>query len=143
MTPSTGGIGTLPQASVGGVMSIQQVSAPPVAFPQEEPLLSLELSERGTVTVIKVCGELDMSTAALLTDLVEAVVESRPILVIVDMAGVTFLCAAGVRGLIQARDMIVARGGRLVLHAPSRTARWVLTLTGTEDLFPLVGDETW
>jgi anti-anti-sigma regulatory factor len=52
------------------------------------------------------------------------------------MANVTFLCAAGLRALIQARDMIIAAGGCLVLRAPSRPTRRVLAITRTEYLFP-------
>jgi anti-anti-sigma factor len=121
-------------------MSIQQVSVQASVDCDEEPLLSLELTNHGTVTVITISGELDMSTAALFTDLVEAAVGARSSRVVVDMAKVTFLCAAGLRGLIQARDMITAGGGRLVLRAPSRPTRRMLMITGTDCLFPLAGD---
>jgi anti-anti-sigma factor len=121
-------------------MSIQQVSALTSIHCDEQPLLSLELTNHGTVTVITISGELDMSTAPLLTDLVEAAVGARPTRVVVDMANVTFLCATGLRGLIQARDMIIAGGGHLVLRAPSQPTLRVLTITGTDCLFPLAGD---
>jgi len=102
-----------------------------------EQLISLELTTDGTVKVIKMAGELDMSTTPLFTELVEAVARRCPALVVVDMADVTFLCAAGLRGLIQAREMVAGYGGRLLLRAPSRSTRWLLTLTGTSCLFPL------
>jgi anti-sigma B factor antagonist len=120
-------------------MSIQQVFAPASIHCDEEPLVSLELTVHGTVTVITVSGELDMSTASLFTDMVEAIA-MRSARVVVDMARVTFLCATGLRGLIQARNQISARGGRLVLRAPSRPTRRMLMITRTDCLFPLAGD---
>ncbi len=123
-------------------MSIPQVSAPVIVHADEEPLLSLELANHGTVTVIRISGELDMSSAPLFTDLVEAVVGGRPTRVVVDMANVTFLCASGLRALIQARDMIIAGGGRVVLRAPSRPTRRILAITRTECLFPHAVDAT-
>jgi anti-anti-sigma factor len=117
-------------------MSIQQMSVPVTVSSGEEPLLSLDLSSHGTVTVITVSGELDMSTAHLLTDLVKTVAASRPARVVVDMANVTFLSATGLGALITARDMILAAGGQLVLRAPSPRTRRILTITQTDCLFP-------
>jgi anti-anti-sigma factor len=122
-------------------MSIQQVSVPASIHCDEEPLLSLELTNYGTVTVIAVSGELDMSTASLFTDMVEAF-GIRSARVVVDMSKVTFLCATGLRGLIQARNQVIARGGRLVLRAPSRPTRRMLMITRTGCLFPLADDAT-
>jgi anti-anti-sigma factor len=124
-------------------MSIQQVSVQASIHCDEEPLLSLELTNHGTVTVITIKGELDISTATLFTDLVEAAVGARSARVVVDMAKVTFLCATGLRALIQARDMIIAGGGRLVLRAPSRPTLRMLMITGTDCLFPLAADAAW
>ena len=116
-------------------MSIQQMSVPVTVRSDEEPFLSLDLSSDGTVSVIRVSGELDMSTAHLLTDLVKIVAASRPARVVVDMAEVTFLCADGLRALITARDMILAAGGQLVLAAPSPQTQRILTITQTYCLF--------
>jgi anti-anti-sigma factor len=124
-------------------MSTEQISilaycrSGETSLPAPEPLLSLELTTNGSVTLIKIGGELDMSTAALFNDMVEAVVCRRPARVVVDMADVTFLCATGLGGLIQARQTIAAGGGLLVLRTPSRPTRRLLTLTGTDGLFPL------
>ena len=117
-------------------MSTPQLFPPVTGHADGEPLLSLQWTSHGTVTVMRIGGELDMSSAPLLTDLVEAVVGSRPTRVVVDMANVRFLCAAGLRALIQTRDMIIAAGGRLVLRAPSRPTRRILAITRTECLFP-------
>jgi len=121
-------------------MSTQQLPAQVGSHSDEVPLLSLELTSHDTVVIIGISGELDMSSAPVLMDQVKAVVASRPAEVVVDMAKVTFLCAAGLRALIQARDMIVAAGGHVVLRAPSRPTQQILTLTGTDCLFPRSGD---
>lgn len=123
-------------------MSIQQLPAPVGVHSDDVPLLSLELTSHDSVMIIEIGGELDMSSAPLLTDLVEAVVESHPTRVVLDMANVTFMCAAGLRGLIQARDMIVAAGGHLVLRTPSRPTQRILAITRTDCLFPRADDAT-
>ncbi len=121
-------------------MSTQQLTVPPPAL-DDAPLLSVELVGCGPVTVIVVAGDLDMTTAHLLTELIEQVVVEHPSRVVLDMAGVSFFCADGLRALLHARTTITAAGGRLVLRAPSATTRRVLTITGTDHLFPLERSE--
>ena len=99
--------------------------------------LSLDLAGQGPLTVITVSGDMDMCTVHLLDELLAQVAQQHPERVVLDMAGVTFFCADGLRALIQARDTIAAAGGQLLLRAPSAKTRRVLTITRTEQLFPL------
>jgi anti-sigma B factor antagonist len=115
-------------------MSVQQIRPIGVADPQS--LLSVRLAGDGCPTVIEVSGEIDLSTAHLLTELVEQVARDCPAQVILDMAEVRFFCAEGVRALLHARATVAA-AGQLLLRAPSAQTWRVLTLTGTDHLFPL------
>lgn len=103
------------------------------------PLL-LRLTRRGSAISITVTGEIDISTAHLLTELVEQVVEDRPTRVVLDMAEVSFFCADGLRALLRARDTVAAAGGQLVLRNPSVRVWRVLTVTRTDHVFPLDTD---
>ena len=118
-------------------MSTQYLPVPVVAGRgAEPPLLSLALT-CGPVTVIELCGDLDMSTTHLITELVTHVAMNRPSQVIFDMAEVSFFCAAGLNCLLHARKAINDAGGRLVLRYPSAMTRHILALTGTADIFPV------
>jgi anti-sigma B factor antagonist len=99
------------------------------------PILSLCLTNHGDIKVITVGGELDLDTAHLLTELVDRVADQRPARVVIDMADVTLLCAAGLSALLRARETIAAVGSRLVLLAPSAPTQKTLAITDTERVF--------
>jgi anti-sigma B factor antagonist len=99
------------------------------------PILSLCLTNHGDIKVITVGGELDLDTAHLLTELVDRVADQRPARLVIDMADVTLLCAAGLSALLRARETIAAVGGRLVLLAPSAATQKTLAITDTERVF--------
>jgi anti-anti-sigma factor len=116
-------------------MSTQQtfvVSAPGSAG----PLLLLRVVRDHPIVVIEMCGEIDMSTAHLVTNLVDDVVGHRPARVVLDMANVSFFGAAGVHALLHAHERVTAVGGSLLLRTPSACTRQVLTLTGTDRVLP-------
>jgi anti-anti-sigma factor len=118
-------------------MSIGQLSAPATPTPENQTLLHLDLASRGAVTLIAISGELDMSNAHRLTELVQHVARGRPLRVVLDMSEVSFFCAAGVSALLRARNTIMAAGGQLVLRDPSPRTWKVLTITCTDHVFPL------
>lgn len=100
------------------------------------PVMSLRLTSHGPVTAITVRGELDSDTAPHLTDLVEHIAAAcRPEQVIIDLANVTFFCAAGLNALLWANDIITGAGGRLLLRSPSPEIQHILIVTATDDLF--------
>jgi anti-anti-sigma factor len=105
--------------------------------PGQASALSMELSGCGADVVITIRGELERDTDHLLIELVDHVVRDHAGPVILDMAGVTFLCAHGVGALLRVRDMIAAAGGRLTLRDPSPPTRRILAITGDEQLLAL------
>lgn len=115
-------------------MTTQQTSIPLIVRAGEEPLLSLDMTSRGTGTAITIGVEPDMSTTRPLVDLAKLLSRARPDQVVLDLAAVTFLCAAGLRALLQARDTLAAVGARLVLRALSSPTRRILTISGADFL---------
>jgi anti-anti-sigma factor len=89
------------------------------------------------VTVIELCGELDMSTTHLITELIAYVAESSPSHVILDMTEVSFFCAAGLNALLQAQKTIKDAGGQFLLRNPSATTSSILTITGVAGIFQI------
>jgi anti-sigma B factor antagonist len=118
-------------------MSTQQIVRPLHVSRADVPLLRLDLAYHDRAAVITISGEMDMSTAHLLTDLVQHVARDRPVRVVLDMAKVGFFCADGLRALLRSRDIITAAAGQLLLRAPSAPTWRVLTITGTSHLFPI------
>jgi anti-anti-sigma factor len=71
-----------------------------------------------------------------LVELVDALVAIEPRrLLVLDLAGVTFFCADGIRALLRVRSAVTAAGGRLVLRGPAPCVRKVLAITGDDRLF--------
>lgn len=101
--------------------------------------LSTDVLDAATV-VIRARGDLDGDTAARLTDLVDRVFTGRvPALLVLDLAGLEFMGAAGITALLHVRDVVGAGGGRLVLREPSAPVRLVLRLGRVTDLFTIEG----
>jgi anti-anti-sigma factor len=98
--------------------------------------LSLALAREGPAIVVEVGGPLDMATVDPLVDLVDRLVAGRPPAVLVlDLSGVTFFCAAGVNALLTVRRRVGSAGCTLVVRRPSRITVAVLDIVGLKDEF--------
>ncbi|MCW3844628.1 STAS domain-containing protein [Micromonospora yasonensis] len=96
-----------------------------------EPMLSLAVVRDGSAIVVGVTGPLDMDTVGQLVDVVDSLMASQPPPVLVlDLSGVSFFCAAGVTALLTARRRVVACGRTMVLRRPSRITVAVLDMVG-------------
>jgi anti-sigma B factor antagonist len=99
------------------------------------PLL-VKVSASGPTTVITVEGELTFGTTHLFNDIVDRMVQERPGRpVILDLAGVTFCCSAGIYALLHARQRVTVAGGRLVVREPSQCVHRILVITGDDQQF--------
>ncbi len=84
----------------------------------------------GTV-VVSVAGEVDVGTAPILGDALEAVIDDQGNLsVCVDLAGMTFIDSTGLSVLVGALKRLRERGGHLTLANPSATTLRVLEIVG-------------
>lgn len=103
--------------------------------PAGEPILCVAATSAGPITLIRASGEVDMSSAHLLVDMV-ALVAARPApqQVALDMSEVTFFGAHGISALLRARHLVTCAGGVLTLPAVSPTVRYILGVTGVGDL---------
>ena len=104
----------------------------------EQPIMWLSCHVGTDVTRISVAGEVDLSNAHLLTDLVESAVAAPAPLVVIDLAEVSFFGAYGTNALVLAQRVLTGHGRRLVLHRPSPVVRRVLGVTGTLTAFEVV-----
>ena len=91
-------------------------------------------------TVIYVQGEIDMSTAERLRDVIEPHMGPDQTIVL-DLGGVEFMDSACLNVLVQARGKLTADGGSLILRNPSSAAHRLLTASGIEFLLAEDRDE--
>jgi anti-sigma B factor antagonist len=88
---------------------------------------------RPGVLLVQLAGELDMSTAPLVRDRLDRQLAGRLAHLVIDLAAVDLIAAAGLSLLISVRHDTHAMGGRLdVVAPPAGVARRVLRLTGVD-----------
>jgi anti-anti-sigma factor len=98
--------------------------------------VSVAASAVDGVVTVAVAGELAVPWAqAAYGRLVAIVDEHLTSVVALDLAGVQFCDAAGLRALLELRGHVLAAGGRLHVIAVSEPMEWLFTVTGTAPLF--------
>lgn len=102
-------------------------------------LIHVEEFHDGDAHVIAVRGEIDISTAPMVSATLEAVLDGRGCgLVAIDLAGVSFMGSAGLHALLGARCLVEDSGGRLVVVcADHHPAYRVISLAGLTDAFSI------
>jgi anti-anti-sigma factor len=117
----------MPLRESGPVVKLTEAAPPP---PLE---IDVSPAARGIVTVA-VAGEIDMLTAAeLRAALTDAMDSRRPRFLVVDLAGVTFLDAAGMTALVHARHHAGRLGAELRLVNVRRPIVHSLSVAGLAD----------
>lgn len=117
-------------------MSVHQTPHPAPPETTRESVLSLAVTAEDPAVVVEIRGPLDMDTVGSLVGLVDRLVAGQPPPVLVlDLCGVSFFCAAGITALLTVRRRVAAGGGALVVRKPSRITVAVLDLVGLRDDF--------
>ncbi|MFR9777041.1 STAS domain-containing protein [Micromonospora sp. MS34] len=112
-------------------MSVHLASRPAMQDAAQQPVLSLTVLRQGRSVVVEVRGPLDMDTVGSLVGLVDGVMAGQPPPVLVlDLSGVSFFCAAGVTALLTVRRRVASGGRTLVVRQPSRITVAVLDMVG-------------
>jgi anti-sigma B factor antagonist len=101
--------------------------------------VDLTISDYGGRVVVALRGELDVIDAEAVTAVLAAAAD-RESVVVVDLAGLTFIDASGITALVRARRHARHTGSDLVLAAPQRQVRRILALTQQADAFSLHAD---
>jgi anti-anti-sigma factor len=105
-----------------------------------QPVLDFLVAREADVLIVGLRGELDADGGLLLTEFVDQIVVAEaPRVLVLDLAGVEFICAAGIRALLLARGVVTAGGGELVLRSVPRLVGRALAATGDLACFPVVG----
>jgi anti-anti-sigma factor len=79
-------------------------------------------------------GELDLSAAGTMDEVLDAACAQTPPRLVLDLTSVTFMDCAALRRVLAARERMQACGGDLVVRGASRRCRRLLVLTGLTEL---------
>jgi anti-sigma B factor antagonist len=94
-------------------------------------LLAVDVVDSADGPVLKLVGELDLSTVGTMVDLGRRALAGSPTLLTVDLAGVEFCDSAGINGLVKLRNASVEQDSRFRVANPRPHVRRVLAdLTG-------------
>lgn len=94
---------------------------------------STEVARADDATVIRVRGEIDISTCERLRDVVEPHLGPQQAIVL-DLSQVEFMDSSSLHVLEEARGKLTADGGSLILRNPSQAARRLLTAANAQYL---------
>lgn len=95
--------------------------------------LVLRTTDAGPYLLVRVVGDLDLESAPVLTANLKAQLGPRPL--VLDLSGVEFMDSSGLGVLVGAHKEAVARGGALVLAAPSPRVHKIFKVTKLHKVF--------
>lgn len=82
---------------------------------------------------IRLVGDVVMGAEPALADAIERVSRSRPVVVVLDLTAVTFVCSTFANFVADVHAAVP--DASLLLHKPSQMARLVLAITGLDKIF--------
>ncbi|MFE0044443.1 STAS domain-containing protein [Streptomyces albireticuli] len=104
----------------------------------EWPAFAMSERVASGAIIIELHGEIDILAEQELGPRVDALTERFRADVVIDLRGVAFLDASGLRLLLRARERVLERGGRLRLVRGVPRVFRVLRVTGVEGAFTVV-----
>lgn len=101
---------------------------------KDDETLSIEIEVKGDAVVVRLSGSADMGSCHLLNErLMEASADS-PKMMVLDLAGLDFICSLGLGSIVAAYLRMVRIEGRLRLVAPPTQVRELLRITKLDTL---------
>ncbi len=97
-------------------------------------MIATRVTVDGTAAVLAVRGVVDLATASMLREAVDAVVSDKPTALVIDLSEVEFLASVGMSVLAEANQRMAELGRFAVVAEGPATAR-PLTLCGLADVF--------
>lgn len=100
--------------------------------------LSVDVQDEGPTVVLRLGGEIDITSSPLLQAFVDQALANRrepPCQrLVVDMSGVAFTDASGISPLLMARAVLSRRGGTVELRHCRRAVFRLLRVLGVDDM---------
>jgi anti-sigma B factor antagonist len=105
-----------------------------------EETASFTTQRHGAAVVLQVHGEIDMLTSPRLRNELIDLLDSRPSVLVLDLAGVSFFASSGLATLVEASEAAAEAGVPLRLAAMGRSVRRPLQITGLAARFDTYDD---
>lgn len=102
-----------------------------------ESSIKVSVHRAPSLVQVTVDGELDLLTGPVLSASLEPVVAEAPALLVLDLGGVRFIDAAGLRAVVVQARALSEAGGQLVLSRPSPMLQRMLAVLGLEPVLPV------
>jgi anti-sigma B factor antagonist len=99
------------------------------------PILSIATDQRGPLATLALTGEIDLSSAHLLVDTIDEVIDRGATTVVLDFAGVTFINSTGLGAMVAATKRLRADDGDLILRRFRGIPASALATTGLDRFF--------
>lgn len=107
-------------------------------MPEPAPFLEVETLRGEQQVILRLDGELDLSSASIFTAAVDRIGgEDRS--VVIDLADLRFLDSTGLGAIVHARRTLESRLIDVAVLNPNERARFVFELTGLSDLIATPG----
>ena len=98
--------------------------------------LSIDVQREGDDALVRVAGELDISTSPDLQDALAELTDA-PRRVVVDLSDLEFCDSTGLAALLGAHKALSEAGGTLELRHPSKMVVGLVQITGLDDVFEI------
>lgn len=105
--------------------------------------LSITSETRGEATIVHVGGEIDVYTAPALREHLDEHISQGRLLLVLDLAGVSFMASTGLGVLVGRLKLVRAANGAMLLVCSSERILSVFSITGLDkvfQIFPTVDD---
>ena len=102
--------------------------------------MNIEMRELKHVSVVKVSGRVDSSTAPELEKSLQGLMDSNRNQIVMDLQEVDYMSSAGLRVLVAVHKATKKNGGGLSLAQPSERVKEVLDLAGLTPVFDVHAD---
>lgn len=97
----------------------------------------VELEHQGEATVVAASGEIDLVSEPELRERLDAALEERPSLLVVDLTAVSFVASCGLAALLRARQQAETQGAEVRLVATERAVLRPLQATGVDQVIAM------
>ena len=100
---------------------------------------TVDVEQHGTAVVLRVAGELDLVTTPILSEASTKALQSRPLVLVIDLTGVTFLASVGMSAIVAAHEA----GGdhtKVRVVSGSRDTLRPIRVTGLDNLLSVYPD---
>lgn len=92
--------------------------------------MEVKILKEATETIVAIEGRVDTVTAPGLQNTVSALWNEAGITLVFDCTALEYVSSSGLRVILTAHKMVVAKGGKFILRNMNKDVRQVIDLTG-------------